>query len=589
MVLILDTSDSMADVIEAMKLNAEDMVDTLRQHARLFRVGLITYGYEDPKFSPLTDDAGAILRAIRRLKHFGNYEPIDQALDMALKQMKWRDKARKVIILVGDEEPDNDRRDNGIYLSFQHASECARRGITVHTVSATPGGKPIFEFTEIAERGKGVCLSLEGARDLPGMLLSLSLGYGGKTEPPELGREIDYGIGPTLIAKLDLGKGWNLDRGDVAALLADAKDDLPERFSWQVVKEDASWEELAKARILYLSAHGDFEFSEELRAKVRKFIQAGGFLLADDCCGDPAFDKSFQAELQKILPGRALEKLPKEHRFYHTPRKIAKDTPRALYGIPIGCRTAVVYCRTDLSCRWVNGPDLGKGVSEKQAFDLGANILHRIVFYNTAIATAAGLRANPGRPKQVIGQVRFDGFWNPAIHVLDPIFPAVFGGKDQTVVRPVTLTDKGLYDYPILYLTGHGDIRLSKEAKAALRGYLERGGFLFAEACCGDREFDQSFRLLMAELFPHGLRMLPAAHPVFHMAKDVTQVTHVPSGKAGPPELEAVLIENQAAVIYTPLDLTAALLDHPGFCYRSVAKADARALLTNILLYALSH
>ncbi|MEW6360355.1 MAG: DUF4159 domain-containing protein [Planctomycetota bacterium] len=588
-VLILDTSDSMSDAIEAMKMNAGQIVDTLRQNVRSFRVGLITYGYEDPKLAQLTDDAAAILRAIERMRNFGNYEPIDQALDMALKQMTWRPDARKVIVLVGDEAPDNDRRDNGIYLSFQRAAECARRGIIVHTVSAAPDGKPVFEFTEIAEQGKGVCLPLEGARDLPGMILSLSLGYGGKIAPPDVGREIDFGYGQPLVVKLDLGAGWNLDRGDVAALLADAKDHLPEQFSWRVVKEDVPWEELSKARIIYLNAHGEFRFSENFRAKVRRFLDAGGFILADDCCQDPEFDKSFRAEMEKILPGHAIEKLPDEHRFYHAPRPIAKDAPRALYGISIGCRTAVIYSTDDLSCRWVNGPDLGKGISEKQAFDLGANILHRIVAYNAAVATAAESRANPERPRHVIGQVRLDGFWNPPTHALDPIFAPVFGGKDEAVVRPMNLTDQNLYDYPILYLTGHGDIRLSAEAKGALKGYLDRGGFLFAEACCGDEEFGKSFHLLMAELFPNGLRPLPAVHPVFSMAKDVKQVKRVPSGEVGPPELEAVLIENQAAVVYSPLDLAAALLDHPGFCYRSVSKDDARDLLSNILLYALSH
>lgn len=35
-----------------------------------------------------------------------------------------------------------------------------------------------------------------------------------------------------------------------------------------------------------------------------------------------------------------------------------------------------------------------------------------------------------------------------------------------------------------------------------MRGYVERGGFIFAEACCGRAEFDRGFRALVRELFP---------------------------------------------------------------------------------------
>ena len=39
-------------------------------------------------------------------------------------------------------------------------------------------------------------------------------------------------------------------------------------------------------------------------------------------------------------------------------------------------------------------------------------------------------------------------------------------------------------------------------AEAAPAKYIDEGGFLFAEACCGRAEFDEGFRKLMAELFP---------------------------------------------------------------------------------------
>jgi Domain of unknown function (DUF4159) len=42
--------------------------------------------------------------------------------------------------------------------------------------------------------------------------------------------------------------------------------------------------------------------------------------------------------------------------------------------------------------------------------------------------------------------------------------------------------------------------------------------FLFAEACCGDREFDKGFQRLMEEIFPEEesrLQPLPESHPIW--------------------------------------------------------------------------
>ncbi len=58
--------------------------------------------------------------------------------------------------------------------------------------------------------------------------------------------------------------------------------------------------------------------------------------------------------------------------------------------------------------------------------------------------------------------------------------------------------------------------RRGQEEHPRLR--VEQGGFLFVDACCGDREFDRGFRLLIQEIFPppeYELRPLAPEHPVW--------------------------------------------------------------------------
>jgi len=86
-----------------------------------------------------------------------------------------------------------------------------------------------------------------------------------------------------------------------------------------------------------------------------------------------------------------------------------------------------------------------------------------------------------------------------------------------------------LVQSPVIYLSGSRDPLPPSEADRQriaqnLRGYLDRGGFLLAEADCGGRGFDQAFRELMRQVFPepeYRLRPLDPAHPIWRAEEPV--------------------------------------------------------------------
>jgi hypothetical protein len=79
--------------------------------------------------------------------------------------------------------------------------------------------------------------------------------------------------------------------------------------------------------------------------------------------------------------------------------------------------------------------------------------------------------------------------------------------------RQVGVMDGNLYDFPILFMTGHGNVAFSEEERKVLREYLLRGGLLFADDNYG---MDTSFRREMKILFPnHALAPMGPKHPVF--------------------------------------------------------------------------
>jgi len=77
----------------------------------------------------------------------------------------------------------------------------------------------------------------------------------------------------------------------------------------------------------------------------------------------------------------------------------------------------------------------------------------------------------------------------------------------------VELTSPDLWNYPILFMTGHGNIRFSNEEIGILRRYLAAGGFLIANDSYG---LDEAFRREIARVFPeHPLSEIPWDHEVY--------------------------------------------------------------------------
>ena len=81
----------------------------------------------------------------------------------------------------------------------------------------------------------------------------------------------------------------------------------------------------------------------------------------------------------------------------------------------------------------------------------------------------------------------------------------------QAIIRSA---DVNIFDYPFLFMTGHGNVRFNEKEAEHLRDYLLRGGFLYAD---DDYGMDTSFRHEIKKIFPEKeLVELPGNHEIFH-------------------------------------------------------------------------
>jgi len=156
----------------------------------------------------------------------------------------------------------------------------------------------------------------------------------------------------------------------------------------------------------------------------------------------------------------------------------------------------------------------------------------------------------------------------------------------QTVIQ---LTDKKLYSYPFIYMTGHGNVAFTDDEVRVLRPYLIRGGFLWAN---DDYGMDKSFRREMKRVFPDKeLVEVPFDHEIYHCYYDFPNglpKIHEHDGK--PPRGYGIFHEGRMVVFYDyESDIGDGLEDPDVHNDPPEKREQALRMAINIVIYALTH
>jgi hypothetical protein len=118
------------------------------------------------------------------------------------------------------------------------------------------------------------------------------------------------------------------------------------------------------------------------------------------------------------------------------------------------------------------------------------------------------------------------------------------------VYEYVDLKTDDLFKYPILFLTGHGNVNFSDKEAENLRTYLENGGFLYID---DDYGLDRFIRKEMKKVFPNKEFMeIPFSHPIYTIQFDFSAgppKIHEHDGK--PPQSFGIFVNDRLAVFYT--------------------------------------
>jgi hypothetical protein len=428
---------------------------------------------------------------------------------------------------------------------------------------------------------------------------------------------------PVLISKIVHGPNndWNNDRNDARNLVEYASKNVFRNvpLAWQVfdarrvnVRNNeeilALTADLLQSPIVYFNGHQAPWFTPIEEQLLKQYVEQGGFIFAEACCGRPQFDQGFRQLMAKLFPDNPLRKLPAEHPLWRAHSVVAPGS-FALEGIDYGCKTVVVYSPEDLSCQWENKQlETERG---RLAYRVGGNI----IAYATGMEppqprlTKTEIVKDDPQGKQIprgylkVGQLRHDGDWQPAPNAMRNLMDHMRkqAGLDVALqTQPVRSTDETLADYRFLYMHGRGTFSLPPEGIQNLRLDLATGGLLFADACCGKPAFDSSFRALCSQLFPDKkLEPIPISDDLYSVDLNGRAIQKVrcrteAATAAGPgsyrsvaPYLEGIRLGNRWVVIYSKFDIGCALEKHQSTDCLGHDHESAIQLGSAVVLYAL--
>ncbi|HEV8177839.1 MAG TPA: DUF4159 domain-containing protein, partial [Gemmatimonadales bacterium] len=180
----------------------------------------------------------------------------------------------------------------------------------------------------------------------------------------------------------DGGGDWYANPSSLPNLLSAIRSRTRLRVAVEEKVVTLSDDDLWNVPYLYMTGHGNVRWSDRDLGTLRRYLQQGGFLHADDNYG---MDASIRRELARLFPDQPLVEVPLDHPIYHLVYDFPKGMPKIHvhdgkpaqgFGIFLDGRLVVLYSyQSDLGDGWED-PQVHHDTREKReaALRMGVNL-----------------------------------------------------------------------------------------------------------------------------------------------------------------------------------------------------------------------
>lgn len=466
---------------------------------------------------------------------------------------------------------------------------------------------------------------------------------------------LSKGRWPVLVSKLKYGDGedWNAHPNDLARLTRRVEREWKTNLIWQTIDaKRATLDDLLQTPILSISGTEtpipvEEDEKRRLIQNLRGYLEQGGFIFAEAIDGDVSFESGFRKLIAEVVAddGGELRLLEPDHPIWTAEKVVAPERARPVWGLDFGCRTSVVFIpayrptpgpdgeapsvfddRPSLSCLWEAAkPFERKGADGETAspispnaaaeieaaFALGQNVCayatNRKMKFKEEIPAdvAAELEKNKDVRNNLFAAILECGAGSScAPRAIPNLMRSIRGGLGvpaQLYVPRASAKRDDLFDYPTLFMHGRNAFSFGKEERERLKLYFKRGGFLFANAVCASKKFEESLLKEIEAIFPDAeLVDVPIDDPIFtgryggfKIETLQYRTRKVENGRKttaivveGPPRLKGIAIDGRWVLLYSPDDVACALENVAASNCDGLTQKSAFRLATNVLFYA---
>jgi hypothetical protein len=413
---------------------------------------------------------------------------------------------------------------------------------------------------------------------------------------------------------------WNRARNDIrnltefCSLNVFKKGGRPVPLTWQIfdaskqpVSDDVV-KDLLQAPIAYFNGTQRPEFTNGEQIVLQRFVEQGGFLVAEALQGKHEFAEGFRQLARKLWPEHELRPIEEGHAIWSAAYPVPPGSFK-LEGIDFGCKLSVILIHDDLACFWEGNQHEGLLTQKSvQAFCMGANLVAYATGLEPPDYKLAKKELTTNKEDQIVrgalhvAQINYGGpDWQPAPRAMRNVMEHVNKTHNIDVIlqtKPLTLRDPNLTNHKFLYMHGRREFTVSPEEQKLLRQHLEGGGLLLADACCGSESFDKSFGEFVGATFGRPLVEIPPDDPFFEgrYGKEIKSVQcRTERGKDYQnmtPQLRGLRLDptnptSPWMVIYSKYDLGCALQKHQSTACLGHNYESALDLAAQAVLYAL--
>jgi hypothetical protein len=458
---------------------------------------------------------------------------------------------------------------------------------------------------------------------------------------------------PILLSKLawdgpgerpGTGANWNRKHNDARHLVEYSSKELFKKMplAWQIFdprQADLSTDEkaneelsnLLQSPILYMTGHEAPVLTPAQKKLLRRYVDEGGFILAEACCGNPEFTRGFKALMEDkdvfgqespLLPLQASHPIWSSHTLVPASVFQGEQVPedKKLLAIERGCKTVVVFSPQPLAGYWEEdrfAPKANEVVGDRDRGKLAFRLAGNIIAYATGLEPPKPRLDKPkvhdpkddkavaGARYQIeLAQVRHDGGdWQPAKNALRAL---ALNARDKYLIdvslakQDVPMGLERLWQYKFLYMHGKAAFTTEEKEIENMKAHLDLGGTLLADACCGAEKFDEAFRAFAKKLYPdRKLETIPENDPLYSEKLNGQAITRLrcrtakadgtpeATFKDVPPMLEGIQIDGRWVVIYSRYDIGCALEKNKSSACKGYEPESAMTLATAALLYSL--